>query len=187
MPGATPTTRTLGASDCQHGVGRLQRRLGQGVGQEIRVEIIKLLVQQVHNNGQAAFRRGVVQGACQLDRRRHIGVHMRVQPGVAEIQVAVVIEQGSVVHHAVDPLQRFDRRRQQAAHGLLIGQVAPQGDGAPAQGGNSLRHFARFVVRVAVVDGDVPAGARQAQRDFAAQAAAGAGYQGHARLFGRRS
>ncbi|MNS56804.1 hypothetical protein D3C72_896760 [compost metagenome] len=65
----------------QHGGRRQQRRLGQGVRQKIRIEIVQFLIQQVDDHGLPAAWGGLIQRLRQQDGSGQVGVHVGVERG----------------------------------------------------------------------------------------------------------
>ena len=138
------------------------------------------MVQQVDDNALFAAWRRLVQGLRQQDGRGQVGVHVGVQGADGESAGIVVCKQRCVVHDTSHGPKFRLHLRQQLAHGVFLGQVAGEGVGAPAQRNNFRDEAERFIVRRAVMHGNIPAVARQAQGDGATDAARGARDEGDA-------
>jgi SAM-dependent MidA family methyltransferase len=160
----------------QYRGGALQGGFGQGVGQEIGIQVEQLLVQQIDDHRLRTVRRGRVQGLRQQQRRGQVDAHMGVQQGGVEGGGAVVFEQRCVIDYASDRAQ-CGGALQQAGDALGIGQVALQRQRAPAQGFDVGYGGLRLLRGLVIMQRNVPALPRQRERDHAADAPGGAGDQ----------
>ncbi|MNL20113.1 hypothetical protein D3C87_1413460 [compost metagenome] len=170
--------------------GGLQRGLGQRVRQEVRVQVVELLVEQVDHH--AALGGLVAIGAKRLvhltrqqQRRGHVGAHVGVERGVGEARRHVVLEQRGVVDQAGRHAERVGAGGDQLGGGRFVGQVGLQHGSPAAQAADLRGERLGFVARAVAVDRHVPASRGKFQRDGTAQAACAAGHEGDAARGGR--
>lgn len=158
----------------QHGNGSVQCCLGQGIGEEIGIGIVQLLIKQIDDHCLSACRCCLKQGLCQYDRRPDVGVHVRIQRGHGEAVGLILLKQGGIVDHTGDRPE-LSGLTHQFAHGGFVSQVALQRDGTASQRGNFSNDFPCLVFRTTVMDGDIPAVTCQRDRNGATDAPGGAG------------
>ncbi len=152
----------------------LQRRLRQRVRQEVRVRVEELLVEQVDHHAVRLRRQLVVQRLREQHRGGDVGAHRAHEVLAAEGRRVVVLEQRRVVDDAGHRAELVRALREQALHARLDGEVAVDGDGAPAELLDVGDGPQRVVARGRVVDRDIPAVGRERERDLPPDAARGA-------------
>ena len=138
------------------------------------------MVDEVHHAAgriAAALPEVVVQRLCEQHGGCDVGAPVALHRGMAEGGGCVVFEQRGVVHQCVEPPHPRDDRRHQRAAGGFVGEVGRKGVGACAGGAQRLGGGFGLGLRAPVMQRDVVAAGREAERDLAAQSAGGAGDQ----------
>ena len=173
-----------GQSQCQHGVGGFQSRLGEGVAQEIGVLVPELLVQHIDHGalGRGFTRRHAllhmrVQSLGQQDGRARVAAQMRFQRHIAEALGIVMFEQRGVIDHGVDAAKALHHTRHQRAYRFLVKEVSIKRGAIARQLCARSYGLHSLIAGVAVVHSHLPARAGQGQGHVTSKATGGTGHQ----------